>query len=106
MAYRVTDHALEFNRYFVQEILGEPNTNEQHLELAQRALRDILEQDLTDRQKEILLHYYYEGKTEPEIAQELGVNKSTISRTLDRAKQRIRKHLRFYFDYTDFRLNG
>ncbi|MBE6849882.1 MAG: sigma-70 family RNA polymerase sigma factor [Ruminococcus sp.] len=106
MAYRVSEHALEFNQYFVREVLGASGGNEQHLALAQRALRDILAQDLTDRQKEILLHYYYDGMTEQEIAQALAVNKSTISRTLDRARQRIRKHMRFYFDYTDFPLDG
>lgn len=102
MYRRVPEKSLEFNKYFVREILGSESTNAEHLELAQRALRDILEHDLTDRQREMLMLYYYKGKNEEDVAQQLGVNKSTVSRTLDRAKKRIHKHLRFYFDYTDF----
>lgn len=106
MHRRVSETSLEFNPYFVREVLGGRNGNEEHLELAQRALHDILEHDLTDRQRELLMLYYYEKRSEKEIAHQLGINKSTVSRTLDRAKSRIRKHLRFYFDYTVFNLRG
>lgn len=102
MPQRVTEKALEFNKGFILDMLGGQKSNERHLALARRALADILQHDLTERQHEMIQLYYYEGMNTRKIAQALGVNKSTVSRTLERARERIRKHLRFYFDYTDF----
>ncbi len=104
MAYRVNERALEFNEYFLCEMLGSSSDNRMHLELARSALRDILRTELTERQRELLILYYYEGLRETEIALVLHLHKSTVSRTLNRARSRVRKHLRFYFDYMGVRL--
>lgn len=104
MLTRVTERALEFNRSFVLELMGDIQTNGQHLMIATHALHDSLEQDVTERQREMLQMYYFDRLSTEEIAQRLGVNKSTVSRTMTRAKRRIRKNMRFYFDYMNFRL--
>ena len=61
------------------------------LERVQRVMRE----ELTDLQREALLAYYFEEKSITEIARDRGVNKSTVSRTLRRAEQRIKTYLNF-----------
>lgn len=47
------------------------------------------------RQRQLLRMNFEQNKTVTEIAQELGVNKSTVSRTLLRAKRRLYQCLRY-----------
>lgn len=58
--------------------------------------KNIIKNELSARQKQILVLYYKEEKSMPEIAQELGVNISTISRTHKRACNTVRNRLREY----------
>ena len=55
------------------------------------AARNILEHDISARQKQVLLLYYGEGKKMADIAQLLGVNISTVSRTHRRACAAVQK---------------
>ena len=54
-----------------------------------------LEQELTPRQREMVFLYYDRGLKMSQIAQKLGVNRSTVSRTVKRAKQRLYRCLRY-----------
>lgn len=58
-------------------------------------LREVMKQELTPLQKDTLLDYYMHGKNIPTIARERGVHKSTVSRTLRRAEQRVRRCLKY-----------
>ena len=58
-------------------------------------LRRAREQELTPRQRQTLELYFDQGMTIPQIARELGVNRSTVSRTLRRAKNRLYRCLRY-----------
>ena len=60
-----------------------------------KRLKNVIEKELTDIQRETVLSYYFSGKNISQIAQERGVNKSTVSRTLQRAETRIRRCLRY-----------
>lgn len=51
--------------------------------------------DLRPRQQQLLHMFYYDGKSVSAIARELSVNKSTVTRTLQRAQDRLRKSLRY-----------
>ena len=62
-----------------------------------RALRQILRQELTPRQKEMVERYYFEKKKIHQIAEEFGINKSTVSRGLKRARTRIERCLQYYW---------
>lgn len=104
MPTRVSEQALEFNRQFIQDMIGTGSDNRHHLKLAQKALHEVIEQELTGRQKEILMMYYFEQRSMVEIGELLGINKSTVSRTMARARNRIFTHMRFYFDYMSFQL--
>ena len=69
--------------------------NSDQLERLRRNLRRAREQELTPRQKEILALYYDRGLKMPQIARRLGVNRSTVSRTVKRAKDRLYRCLRY-----------
>ncbi len=69
--------------------------NENELRRLKRNLRLARRDELTERQREILRMNFEQNMTVTEIAQALGVNKSTISRTLTRAKRRLYKCLRY-----------
>ena len=60
----------------------------------QRVQRVILE-ELTPLQRETLLAYYFQEQTIPQIAAQRGVHKSTVSRTLHRAEEKLRRYLKY-----------
>ncbi len=101
---RVTERALEFNEEYVAQLISRGKTNGEHLKIAGRALRDAIENELTDRQREVVLLYYFEKMTMREVGETLGIDSSTVSRTLGRARRRIARCMRFYFDYRSFQL--
>ena len=58
-------------------------------------VKNVIEQELTPHQKEVVLAYYFQGQNICRIAESRGVNKSTICRTLHRAEKRLRRCLRY-----------
>lgn len=69
--------------------------NSERLERLRRNLRQARERELTPRQRQMLELYYDQGMTIPQIAGELGLNRSTVSRTLRRARDRLYQFLRY-----------
>lgn len=69
--------------------------NGERLERLRRNLRRAREQELTPRQREMLDMYYDGGMTMLQIADRLGVNRSTVSRTIRRARERLYRFLRY-----------
>ncbi|MBE6837717.1 MAG: sigma-70 family RNA polymerase sigma factor [Ruminococcus sp.] len=51
--------------------------------------KKIINNSLTKTQKSYIMLYYNDKKTVAEIAEIYGVNKSTVSRTINRAKKNI-----------------
>lgn len=63
--------------------------------LKMELLAEAAERELTPRQKQVV-HLYYIGElTMPEIGRKLGVNKSTVSRTLSLARDKLKVLLSF-----------
>lgn len=82
------------------ELFRDENAGDNSLQTAtlKRVLHNVINNELTDRQKEIVLLYYFNNKNVSEISRELGVNKSTVSRHLSRARERIERVLKYgYF---------
>ena len=69
--------------------------NSERLERLRRNLRQARERELTPRQRQLVALYYDQGMNIPQIARELGLNRSTVSRTLRRAKDRLYRCLRY-----------
>ena len=69
--------------------------NRDQMNRLKRNLTHALRQDITQRQREYMMLYYGQGMSMEAIARELGVNKSTVSRTLKRGRQRLYRCLRY-----------
>ncbi len=65
------------------------------MKVQQKRLHRVIREELTPIQREVLLAYYFQEQTIPEIAKKRGVNKSTVSRTLHRAEEKLRRFLRY-----------
>ncbi|MBR6677768.1 MAG: sigma-70 family RNA polymerase sigma factor [Oscillospiraceae bacterium] len=68
--------------------------NHKRLRRLRRYLPEAME-DLTERQKEMVRMHFFDEKTVSDIARELEVNRSTVSRCLSRAEKRLLRTLRF-----------
>ena len=58
-------------------------------------LRAVMEGELTDRQREIVEGYYFEGKSMRELGERYGVQPSSIHKVLYRAIRRIERCLKY-----------
>ena len=73
--------------------ISEDNHNE-HQRLKRNLIR-ALQEDVTPRQREYLLLYYGQGLNMREIGERLGVNRATVSRTIQRGERRLQRCLRY-----------
>lgn len=58
-------------------------------------LRRVIQEELTPLQQQVRFEYYFQEKNICQQARERGVQKSTISRTLRRAEQKLKRYLRY-----------
>ena len=71
------------------------NDNQEQVERLRRNLRRAREQELTPRQQQVLTLRYEQNMNGAEIARMLGLNRSTVSRTIRRAQERLRRCLQY-----------
>ena len=64
-------------------------------EVQLKRVQRVIREELTPLQREALLAYYFQEQKIAQIAQDRGVNKSTVSRTLRRAEEKLRRYLRY-----------
>ena len=64
-------------------------------EVQLKRIQRVIREELTPLQRETLLAYYFQEKSITEIAEERGVNKSTVCRTLHRAEGKLRRYLKY-----------
>ncbi|MDY3985685.1 sigma-70 family RNA polymerase sigma factor [Dysosmobacter sp.] len=76
-------------------LMEHAETNDEQMERLRRNLRLARERELTPRQQQVLTLYYDRKMKVPQIAGELGVNRSTVSRTIRRARSRLYRFLRY-----------
>lgn len=69
--------------------------NESDLRRLKRNLRLAREQELTARQRQLLHMRFEENMTNKAIAEALGLDQSTVSRTISRAQRRLYRVLRY-----------
>lgn len=69
--------------------------NSQEISRLKRNLIRALREDVTPKQRQVLLLYYAEGLNMREIGERLGVDKSTVSRTIKRGERRLQRCLRY-----------
>lgn len=86
-------YAADMARY--ARMLEEENTNAEELSRVKLALLRALQEDITEKQRQYLLLYYGEGLNMVQIGEKMGVDKSTVSRTIQRGESRLRRCLRY-----------
>ena len=64
-------------------------------EMQLKRVQRVIREELTEMQRQTLLAYYFQEKSITEIAEERGVNKSTVCRTLHRAEEKLRRYLKY-----------
>ena len=64
-------------------------------EVQLKRVQRVIREELTENQRQILLAYYIQDQTIPQIAESRGVNKSTVSRTLKRAEDKLHRYLKY-----------
>lgn len=78
--------------------MSEENTNSGDITKLKRNLVKALKSDVTPRQREMLLLYYGKGLNMRQIGEMLGVDKSTVSRTVKRGECRLKRCLKYTSD--------
>ncbi len=76
-------------------IYDSPKPSSDYIVKLRRLISDIIKTELTENQRELVMEYYYNGKTIEEIAKQKGVNKGSVSRSLKRARERVATTLRY-----------
>ena len=64
-------------------------------EVQLKRIQRVIREELTPLQREALIAYYFQEQSITQIAQERGVNKSTVCRTLHRAEDKLRRYLKY-----------
>lgn len=62
-----------------------------------RVLLRVIENELTERQKQIINLYYFKNMNIVSIAEKLGVSPASVSITMKRARNTIIKYMQYYF---------
>lgn len=73
----------------------QPDCPDEERNLVLRNMRLAIREELSETQRRYLVAYYVEGRKMQDIADEYGRDRSTVSRTLKRARQRLKKVLRY-----------
>lgn len=76
-------------------LLSEANTNDAEIEGLRQRVVMAMRQEITPRQRICIRLYYVEQLNMGEIAEKLGIDKSTVSRTIRRGEASLRRCLRF-----------
>lgn len=92
---RIPAERLEFDPEIVGRLLRKAENADEELPAMVRAVRLAWQTELTAVQRRYLHDYYAETMTMYEIAARYGVNVGTVSRTLARARNRLRNAMRY-----------
>lgn len=65
--------------------------------ILKKMLLNIIKNDLTSRQKEIIMLYYFRGLDTSRIAEMCGISHQAVSAVMARARKRIYKVLQYYY---------
>ncbi len=94
---RVSMDALEFDKKISELSSEEASDNSELIGKVKSTMARVIKNELTKRQREIIVMYYYKEMGVSEIAQELSVAPSTVSRTIKRAREKIYRFLKYYY---------
>lgn len=88
-----TESLFSFNQYS-KNSFGDKNRNREKMI---KSLKNVIEGELTDRQKTCILMYYGNNMKMKSISETLGVSVPCVSRHIKKAKKRLTKTMKYYF---------
>lgn len=91
--YEFTESLFSFKQYS-KDSLGNKNKNRERMI---KSLKNVIEGELTDRQKTCILMYYGNNMKMKSIFETLGVSVPCVSRHIKKAKKRLTKTMKYYF---------
>ncbi len=77
---------VSFSKYFES---GENNNNT--IKRMKKLLAAAIQNELTDRQKDCVIQYYYEKRSVKEIAENTGIKPTTVYKHINKARKAIKK---------------
>lgn len=80
----------------ISELIGVAEAGGDKHRLMIKIMRNIIENELSERQRQMIGLYYFRRMNIPEIAEMLGVNRSTVSRTLSRGRRNILEKMKYF----------
>lgn len=83
------------NAAFDLWLMGEGEDNRAELDKVKRILPIVLDECCTPVQKTYIMHYFVDNMPMPQIAEIYGIDRSTVSRTINRGLSSAYKALRF-----------
>ncbi len=84
------------NKILFMKHIANGSTNEKSRNKMKKILSEAITRELTDLQKYCIVEHYLNEKTGKEIAKELGVNASTVSRHINAARKKLKNIASYY----------
>ena len=78
----------------ISEITGNHSSDEQRQKI-QKILMEIIENELSPKQRTAIKEYFFNHRSMPEIAEQQGVSVSAVSAMIRRGKKRIKEFLKY-----------
>lgn len=75
----------------------EIDSEEDSIRTLKKLLLNVINNELTPRQKEIIVLYYFKGIDTVTIAKQLGITPQAVSAVMSRARIRMYKIMKYYF---------
>lgn len=85
------------NKILYNRFLDNGSSNNENREKMKKIISKAIFDELTEKQRYCLVSHYFEGKKGIQIAEELCVNPSTVSRHLKEATKKL-KHIASYYN--------
>lgn len=80
---------------FARKILFNSDNNDERIRM-KKIISKALDEELTEKQTACIVAYYLEGKKMKNIAEELGVAPSTVTRHIQSGKNRLMNIAKYY----------
>lgn len=89
-----TAYEIESEKAAFRSWLNTGGDNAEELNYTKAAMKRAIREELTEKQRAYMMAYYG-GMTMRQVAEEYGVNIGTVSRTIAKARDRLRRVLRY-----------
>ena len=70
--------------------------NSKKIQNMKKIMLKVINNELTERQKQIIMLYYFKNKNIVEISEMLNISHASVSVTMKRARNRLIKYMQYY----------